>query len=66
LELYSLEADHQSNPVAMNALGHLYGEGKHVPEDKEKSVMYYNRSAKLDNPEGLYHVGSMMLVIDIE
>ncbi|RIB23299.1 hypothetical protein C2G38_2171662 [Gigaspora rosea] len=47
----------QINPIVQCILANFYYFGIWVEKDEHKAFMYYQKSAKMCNPKGLFHVG---------
>ena len=48
IQIY-IEEENKQNPIAYNALGKIYLEGKDVPKDIQKAYGYFNQSHDADS-----------------
>jgi TPR repeat protein len=55
-------ANATGDPLACNALGYAYYEGKGTKKDKKQALYWFQRSADKGNITGQYHVG---LIYDV-
>ena len=61
-ELLKSEVQNSQNASACNALGKLYLDGFFVEQNKQLALEYFKLSAKSQNEEGTYRIGTILEV----